>query len=364
MSPIEKVINYLVEHDLDGVLLRKRNNFSWLTGGSANHIVLSDPNGVSDFLIFRDKTYLITTSMEEKRILEEECSNVSFAFELISANWMEGTDSIIRNLISNKSVVTDSQFDELKNVDADLIRLRAALSKEEIVNYKEICQTTAFAIEKTGKEIKPGMTEHEIAAALQTNVLEKGLNVHVALVATDERIFKYRHPIPTYKKLRNYAMLGICAEKGGLVANCTRFVHFGELPDNLVRIREKLARIDVTMNLATKPGVQVGEVIQAGIDAYAEQGYKDEWRYLHMGGLTGYNTREIIGTPESNHLVRVNEAYAWNPALPGVKSEDTMLVQEDHIEFLTHTGDWEYITVEVDGKKYERPTILVRYVGE
>nr|MDF9460348.1 aminopeptidase P family N-terminal domain-containing protein [Bacillus pumilus] len=43
---IEQVRELMEEKRLDGVLIQKRNNFSWLTGGRRNHIVLNTPEGV------------------------------------------------------------------------------------------------------------------------------------------------------------------------------------------------------------------------------------------------------------------------------------------------------------------------------
>ena len=53
------------------------------------------------------------------------------------------------------------------------------------------------------------------------------------LIATDERIFNFRHPLPTAKKLERYAMLILCGRQHGLVCSITRLVHFGHLPEEI-----------------------------------------------------------------------------------------------------------------------------------
>ena len=52
--------------------------------------------------------------------------------------------------------------------------------------------------------------------------------------------------------------------------------------------------------------------------------------------------------------------FTWNPSLPGVKSEDTILVNDSGFEVLTKTGEWIYITFEFEGKIIQRPDILIR----
>jgi Xaa-Pro dipeptidase len=355
-----KVRQFLREKGYDGILIRKRNNFSWITGGKHNHIVLSVEEGVADLVIFQDKVYVITTKMEERRILEEEAANLPFEIELLSDDWYNGSDHLIRQVTHSKKMATDTPYLHFEYVDDQLGKIRSVLSEDEIVRYRKLCQLAARAVEETCQEIQPGQTEHEIAAILSQKVMSQGARVQVALVATDERIYKYRHPIPTDKKLEKHAMIVLCAEKGGLVANVTRLVHFGELPDQLKENKQRLARIDVIMNMSTKPGVTVGEVVKVGIAQYAKEGFPEDWKLLHQGGITGFKSREYLATPDSKDIITVNQAFAWNPALPGVKSEDTILLTENGIEFLTHTNEWKYIEVEHEGKIYQRPDILVR----
>jgi Xaa-Pro dipeptidase len=349
---------WLKDQGIDGILFRKRSNFSWLTQGQVNHIVNTIDGGVADLLIFKDIKYCITSKMESRRIMEEELDGLGY--ELIEAEWYESTDELILKLCENKKVVSDSFILGLEDVSGQLIELRSQLNDIEIQKYKSLSQSAARAVESLLHQIEPGMTEYEIAAELARKVLKQGINPHVILVATDDRIYNYRHPIPTGKKLEKYAMVVICAEKGGLVTNVTRFVHFGELPAAIQENKRKLAKIDVTMNLSTRPGKKISEVFNLGLKAYAEAGYPEDWRLLHQGGLTGYAPREYLASMNSEAVIKVNQAFAWNPAIRGIKSEDTILVGEDGNEFITHTGEWVYVEVEHDGRTFQRPDILIR----
>jgi Xaa-Pro dipeptidase len=360
MTALEKIRKLLEEKQADGILLRKRNNFSWLTNGRRNDIVQSTELGVADVIVLTDNILFITSEMERRRILEEELAHVSFAFELICEDWMNGTEHLIMQAAEGKKMLTDTAFADFLNVENKLREIRSILSEEEVSRYRNLCQVAAQAVEQTCKEIEPGMNEYEIAALLSQKVIAKGAKPTVVLVATDDRIYHYRHPIPTSKKLDKHAMIVLCAEEAGLVANCTRFVYFGELPSELAANKEKLARIDAAMNHATRPGAVIGEIVQAGIEQYAKEGFPNDWKLLHQGGLSGYESREYLATPKSEGIVHVNQAFAWNPMLPGVKSEDTILVKETGIEFMTHTGEWVYQDVSIDGVMYKRPDILLR----
>ncbi|MCI2455386.1 M24 family metallopeptidase, partial [Listeria monocytogenes] len=101
------------------------------------------------------------------------------------------------------------------------------------------CHETAVIVESVCKEIVPGQTEHEIASLAAKKAIAQGMTIEVLLVATDDRIHQYRHPIPTDKKLQKHALVVLCAERHGLVANVTRSVYFGQLPKELEENKER-----------------------------------------------------------------------------------------------------------------------------
>jgi len=57
------------------------------------------------------------------------------------------------------------------------------------------------------------MTEYQIIGKMEDAVQSRGVQPIVNLIGTDERIFRFRHPLPTEKKLDRYAMLILCGRK-------------------------------------------------------------------------------------------------------------------------------------------------------
>ncbi|WP_331233356.1 hypothetical protein [Natronorarus salvus] len=104
-----------------------------------------------------------------------------------------------------------------------------------------------------------------------------------------------------------------------------------------------LRRVDVSSlrRPLTAADVELArEVFDAIRDAYDELGHPEEWRNHHQGGAAGFAMREWIAAPDSDTTVRLPMTFAWNPTLPGAKSEETALVTEDGYEVLTTTGEW------------------------
>jgi antitoxin VapB len=208
------------------------------------------------------------------------------------------------------------------------------------------------------RTVRPGMTELNLAACLAGEALRRGVQPIVNLVAVDDRVFRFRHPLPTARQLQAYAMLILCGRMWGLVCSITRLVHFGQLPDEIRRKADAVARVDAKFIQATRPGRALREIFAEGIDSYRAVGFANEWQLHHQGGLAGYAPREILATLATEDAVVAGQAYAWNPSVAGAKSEDTILVGEQGNEILTTIPAWPTLKVDVDGTTIERPAIL------
>jgi len=208
--------------------------------------------------------------------------------------------------------------------------------------------------------VRPGQSEHRIAAKLSHETGKRGIQAIVNLIATDERIFSFRHPLPTSKKLERYAMLALSGRKWGLVCSMTRFIHFGRIPEDLGRRADAVAKVDAAFIANTRPGQKLGDVFKRAIEVYAETGYPDEWQYHNQGGVSGYEPREIVATSCSKEIVSTGQVYAWNPSISGTKSEDTILITEQGYELLTAMKDWPTVQIHMSGQSLLRPAIFER----
>lgn len=66
-----------------------------------------------------------------------------------------------------------------------------------------------------------------------------------------------------------------------------------------------------------------------------------------------------VGGPDRGVIMPL-QAVAWNPSVPGAKSEDSFLVMEDETRVVTvGEGWWPMIEVKIDGVTLQRPDILV-----
>ena len=341
---------------LDALLIRGVSNFAWLTGGASNFVSVNSADGNTWLLLTQSAKYVICNNIEATRLeAEENLGTQNYQFEITP--WHVSDDAVAR-LAHGQTLGADGVYRGATNVSADLAQWRALLLKGERHLYRDIAARAGQAIQAATLRARPGMTEYAIAGALAEEALSRGLAPIVDLVGVDERIWQHRHPLPTDKVLERYAMLVLGGRHRGLVAAATRLIHFGPLPDDVRRRQEAVARVDATLIAATRPGAKAGDILRQAMAVYAEEGFPDEWMLHHQGGAIGYEAREYKATPDSQQMVQVGQAFAWNPSIAGAKSEDTILVEESATEVITNVGNWPTISVTVSGQTIERPWIM------
>lgn len=351
-----KIKELLAKYDLDALLIRKVTNFAWATCGGSSYVDTSSMDGIAWLLFTPSGRHLITNNIEAPR-LEQEEGLKGQGWEFHVTDWHESTDAIT-SLVGDLRLGTDSPYPGAKDLSGEFPRLRMDLLPEEQDRFRALGRSCAKAMNQAIQRVRKGMTEFEIAAILGAEAQQQAVLPIVNLIATDERIFSFRHPLPTAKKMDQYAMLVLCGRRNGLVCSLTRLIHFGRLPDDLRHKAEAVAAIDAAFIAATRPGQLLSDVFKAGLAAYVKEGFSDEWRLHHQGGPVGYLPREFIVTTETRDEVAVGQAYAWNPSITGVKSEDTILVGKNDFENLTEIEGWPTVSARVGGKTIPRPAIL------
>jgi antitoxin VapB len=151
----------------------------------------------------------------------------------------------------------------------------------------------------------------------------------VVLAAADERIERYRHPLPSEAPMRRRLMLVVVAERFGLHVAATRFKELVRPDAELRRRIDAVAEVQLALREATRPGATLGDCFAAAQAAYARVGFPDEWRLHHQGGLIGYQGRERIAVPTDPTVIEPGMAFAWNPSITGTKVEETFLLDDE-----------------------------------
>jgi Xaa-Pro aminopeptidase len=355
----KKLAKFMSEKGIELLHLSNWRNFAWLTGGKQNQVGLLTDTGVASILIAPEGKFILTNSIEFPRLRDEEdLLAQGYRFQVIP--WFEALTgkSPLPDLVRGRKLFGDTWAGGAVDISNEINRLRYVMVPEEIDRYQKLGIDNTAAVEIAARQVKPGMTEYEIAALLNREARTLNIIPFACLVATDERIANYRHPVPQNKRLEKQAMLGMAGRRGGLCAPVTRTVYFGAIPDELRRRQEILLQVEVTLITATKAGLKVKDIFARAMAKYAELGWPDEWKMHHQGGCAGYNGREFLASPFCQEIVQDGQAFAWNPTVKGAKSEDAFVVKATGRVWITGSPDWPAAQVEMNGEILTRPIIM------
>lgn len=354
----QRVAALMDQYDLAGLLLGRNGSVSWALAGGEAHVATNSESAAAAILYTRQRDYVLANTIEMPRLLAEELP--SLPLEPVEFPWYksERKAELITELAGGGLVGGDIREQGVQPLEGPIAALRYQLTSEEQARLRILGARAGAALETAAGEIAPGMSEFAIAGLLTEECLLRDITPVVLLVGSDERIHRFRHPIPTDKPLDRYVMLVLSARRWGLIVNITRLVHFGVIPDDLRRRSAACARIDAAILAATYPGAIASDIFVQLQAAYAAEGFADEWHYHHQGGAAGYESREWFATPTITEVVQDGQAFAWNPSITGVKSEDTVLVQFQGREVLTATERWPVQAVHIGDLVIDRPAIL------
>jgi Xaa-Pro aminopeptidase len=292
-------------------------------------------------------------------IEEESLEEQGFAVKIFP--WYEDPESsTVEDLVGDGPVGCDVPFPNTVMVAEEVARLRYSLTPEEVDRYRWLGEKASLALEKTVMKAKKGEKESAVVGRLCKELWKDRIDPITLMSAADDRVSKFRHPIPTERRIEKYLMVSVNARKWGLIVSLTRFIYFGKLPRELKNKYEANVFIDCTLMAHTRPGVPVREILQKGIDAYREKGYPEEWTLHHQGGSIGYTGRDYRVNLKTPDLVQENQAFTWNPSITGTKSEDTILATSKGTEMITKPILYPTLSMKVEGTSFTRPAIFVK----
>lgn len=353
-----KLVEFLQAQKLGGMLIRRNENVAWITGGAVELRVLTpSETGVASLLVTSDgKRYYFTTENEAPRLHDEEFGALDF--EPILFPWYADDTAAAAAKLAGGPLGSDTPVGGTSPVN--LFPLRASLSESEILRYRWLGAETASATVESLQQVEPGLSEYDLEAITAANLLRRGILPSVYLFAVDDRIYKYKHAVARGARLKKYGMLNLCSRKWGLAVSITRFVHFGELPAELELRFKSAAQVNAALLDATRVGATSADLFRVAQAAYKAEGFPGEERFHHQGGPTGYGEREWVATPEGTETVVNNQAFAWNPSIRGGKAEDTVILRNGKIEWLTATPGLPVINATVNEKVYPAAGVMVK----
>lgn len=335
--------------------LRGIDWFAWLLAGASNGVLLAAEKGVAEIFITAGELYVLTDTIEARRLQEEELpegvqvQSFPWAYPQLREDW-------IARYRGDRNIASDLAVNDEVALAPEIAALKWELTDAELQRYQQVGADASRAMTEVMEAAQPEWSEFGLAGAGAEALLARGLQPALILAAGERRLPLYRHPLPGSEPLGRTAMLVFCARGQGLYANLTRFISVGALPDGYATAHHRVRQIEAQALAQCQPGVSLAALYTTLQHAYQQHGYPDAINEHHQGGLTGYQAREIIARPDTQVVLKPGHVLALNPSVPGAKIEDTFLLASDGLHDLTYDARWPHIRVE----NYLRPAVLQR----
>jgi hypothetical protein len=358
---VGRIIRMLETEGLEALYLARQANFAWITAGGNGVVTMCTEDSVATILITRDGRRFAFADVVEALRMKEEQHLEELGFEILSQQWYENRreEYITKIAGSLDKVGADVQYGSMKLIQNKINPLRWSLTENEICRYQYLGDYMSEALEKYIATVKPGMTEFEIAGGVAGALWPKQIDQVLFLVASDDRIKKHRHPIPTDKKLEKCLMVSCNGRYKGFITTTTRMVYFGKAPAELLHWYDIASEIENRMIEATKPGVDDLIPHMVGKQAYKDLGCEEMYYSHYQGGPQGYYNREYSTSESCHNITQVNQCYCYNPVTPGAKSEDAFIATPEGPLMITKPKSFPKIIKTVNGVRFERPGMLV-----
>ena len=232
---------------LDAFVLRRNPNLAWAIAGRA-HVPTTIDMACFDLIITHDSVTAITNVVEAPRLIAEELPS---EVTVQTIKWSEGRDPL---LPTGSKVGSDQPGADRIDLGVEVEMIRASLIESDLARFKEICVDAAVALGNAMKQVESTDREIDVAGLITHSLWQADLEIAFLGVAGEERVHKFRHPLPTDAVVGNRVSASICAKRKGLIASVTRIVTFGELNDQMVSDYTSIYKVEAALLDATVVG--------------------------------------------------------------------------------------------------------------
>ncbi|MEX2216223.1 MAG: aminopeptidase P family protein [Phycisphaeraceae bacterium] len=227
-------------------------------------------------------------------------------------------------------------------VDDGMMAQRAVKDKSEVAEIRKAVAIQQQALRNTLAHLKPGMTELQVAAYLEYQMMDLGAEQaafqSIIGACANSSLPHYR---PGQAKIQNnnIVLVDWGAKHEGYCSDMTRVVALGKMPAKIREIYKVVLEAQLAAIAAIKPGAVCKDVDKAAREVIKKAGYDKQFQH-GLGHGIGLNVHESPrfgpnseGELVEGHVVTV-EPGIYLPGIGGIRLEDDVLVTKKGHEVL------------------------------
>ena len=318
----------------------------------SNGTLLIAPDSQNDFL-FTDARY-----RERDKKLDQGL-NVSITADLNKL--LKDTLAKSKEILIDGDLISAAKAQQLKEilpgVNVKLTKnlltdLRIIKDLDEIAHIKKACEITSQSLWYLINDLRPNMSERQIAKKFWQNALERGADdlAFTSIVASGENSASPHHePSTRLLKIGDAVTIDCGVKLNGYHSDMTRTVFIGKTQSWQVEIYEVVMQAHKKAATESLVGQTAGEVDALARDVISAAGFGEY--FIHgTGHGVGLEVHEAPILSKSNHT-KIEENFCFTiepgiylPGQGGVRIEDTCILEASGLRILTK-GSHEIVCV-------------------
>ena len=344
-----RVLDALVEHHLDALLVTGRANIRYLTGFSGSSaLLLVTPRDSVLITDFRYQTQVRNEVGDLVRVRVEDTS-------LWDGLWVELSQLPGRAVIGFGSAhVTHREFQRFLDDAAgarwqwrpqgDIVEaLRESKDEQEVALISAAAGMATRALANTLQKIRPGLSELQVAGILEKALRDEGSEAHPfeTIVASGPRTaLPHARASARIIERNDLLLLDFGAEHGGYCSDVTRTVVVGSASDDVRAVYDIVRVANERASRTVRAGMSGSAADAVARDYIIAAGFGEDFGHSlgHGIGLEIHEAPRLARTAAAKlpaDTVVTIEPGIYRPAWGGVRIEDDVYLSADGPRVLT-----------------------------
>lgn len=365
LERVERVRAELAERGMDGLVITHPTNRRYLTGFTAEDIPPNESAGY--VLLSADKIDLVTGSVNTSqataqsphvKVVKRGSGWAAHIADFITGEQLHRVGYEPNAMLEGVFRATTERLVEegyrVGWVDADGLvdQLRKVKSESEIELLRKAFDITCEAFNEVSATIEAGMTELEVARALEEAMAVRGAEgpSFPTIVASGPHAARPHHE-PGMRRIEagDSIVIDMGARYEGYCADLTRTVWVGEADDKLREIYNLVSEANEAAIERAHPGVTGKELDSYARDHIKAGGYEHEFSHS-LGHGVGLRVHEgPTASAGSEDVMEAGNTLTIEPGIyiddwGGVRVEDVLLFTDTGIEILTAKANKQQIS--------------------